>query len=153
MMFWFDLQVLDIRPESETMLSEGTRVCAYWSERSRCLYPGYVRRGETSASSVCFSCVSSVSSTIYFIVFIHFICPFACTHKEAHFSSLAGGSSDEGKQGGVMVEFDDGDRGKISLPNIRLLPPGYQIHCKCLPSVYISSEFSLLCCTLLSTSR
>ncbi|KAE8283240.1 BAH and coiled-coil domain-containing protein 1 [Larimichthys crocea] len=76
--------VLDIRPESETMLSEGTRVCAYWSERSRCLYPGYVRRG---------------------------------------------GSSDEGKQGGVMVEFDDGDRGKISLPNIRLLPPGYQIHC------------------------
>ncbi|XP_042249839.1 BAH and coiled-coil domain-containing protein 1 isoform X3 [Thunnus maccoyii] len=76
--------VLDVRPESEAMLSEGTRVCAYWSERSRCLYPGYVRRG---------------------------------------------GSSDEGKQGGVMVEFDDGDRGKISLPNIRLLPPGYQIHC------------------------
>lgn len=28
-----------------------------------------------------------------------------------------------------MVEFDDGDRGKISLHNIRLLPPGYQIHC------------------------
>ncbi|XP_034046026.1 BAH and coiled-coil domain-containing protein 1 [Thalassophryne amazonica] len=76
--------VLDVRPETEAVLSEGTRVCAYWSERSRCLYPGYVRRG---------------------------------------------GSSDEGKQGGVMVEFDDGDRGKISLPNIRLLPPGYQIHC------------------------
>ncbi|KAM6904955.1 BAH and coiled-coil domain-containing protein 1 isoform 3-T3 [Xenentodon cancila] len=76
--------VLDIRPESEAMLSEGTRVCAYWSERSRCLYPGYVHRG---------------------------------------------GSCDEGKRGGVMVEFDDGDRGKISLPNIRLLPPGYQIHC------------------------
>ncbi|XP_041828002.1 BAH and coiled-coil domain-containing protein 1 isoform X3 [Melanotaenia boesemani] len=76
--------VLDIRPESEAMLGEGTRVCAYWSERSRCLYPGYVRRG---------------------------------------------GSSDEGKQGGVMVEFDDGDRGKISLQNIRLLPPGYQISC------------------------
>uniref|UniRef100_A0A096LRC2 BAH domain and coiled-coil containing 1a n=1 Tax=Poecilia formosa TaxID=48698 RepID=A0A096LRC2_POEFO len=75
--------VLDIRPESEAVLSDGTRVCAYWSERSRCLYPGYVRRG---------------------------------------------GSVDEGKPG-VMVEFDDGDRGKISLPNIRLLPPGYQIQC------------------------
>lgn len=49
--------------------------------------------------------------------------------------SLAGGSSDEGKQGGVMVEFDDGDRGKISLPNIRLLPPGYQIHCEYLLSI------------------
>lgn len=43
---------------------------------------------------------------------------------------LSGGSSEEGKQVGVMVEFDDGDRGKISLPNIRLLPPGYQIQCK-----------------------
>lgn len=72
--------VLDVRPESEAVLTEGTRVCAYWSERSRCLYPGYVRRG----------------------------------------------GSDEAKPG-VMVEFDDGDRGKISLQNIRLLPPGYQI--------------------------
>nr|XP_054596062.1 BAH and coiled-coil domain-containing protein 1 isoform X2 [Nothobranchius furzeri] len=77
--------VLDICPESDTMLSEGTRVCAYWSKRSRCLYPGYVRRD---------------------------------------------GLSDDGKPGGVMVEFDDGDRGKIFLPNIRLLPPAYQIFCK-----------------------
>ncbi len=59
------------------------------------------------------------------------ICKFSCTPEKMHFS-LAGGSSDERKPGGVMVEFDDGDRGKISLPNIRLLPPGYQIHCGCL---------------------
>ncbi|KAJ7989813.1 hypothetical protein DPEC_G00308390 [Dallia pectoralis] len=77
--------VLDVAPETVSMLTEGTRVCAYWSERSRCLYPGNVRRV---------------------------------------------GSGEERKQGGgVMVEFDDGDRGRISLPNIRLLPPGYQIHC------------------------
>ncbi|XP_035381356.1 BAH and coiled-coil domain-containing protein 1 isoform X1 [Electrophorus electricus] len=76
--------VLDVRPETEAVLTEATRVCAYWSERSRCLYPGYVRRG---------------------------------------------GTSDEGKPGTVMVEFDDGDRGRISLHNIRLLPPGYQVHC------------------------
>ncbi|TSK87567.1 BAH and coiled-coil domain-containing protein 1 [Bagarius yarrelli] len=76
-------QVLDVRPESDAVLAEGIRVCAYWSERSRCLYPGYVRRG---------------------------------------------GSNYECKPGGVMVEFDDGDRGWISLRNIRLLPPGYQIH-------------------------
>uniref|UniRef100_A0A674DYN6 BAH domain and coiled-coil containing 1a n=1 Tax=Salmo trutta TaxID=8032 RepID=A0A674DYN6_SALTR len=76
--------VLDVRPETESVLAEGTRVCAYWSERSRCLYPGNIRQG---------------------------------------------GSGEEGKQGGVMVEFDDGDRGRISLLNIRLLPPGYQIHC------------------------
>lgn len=36
-----------------------------------------------------------------------------------------------------MVEFDDGDRGKISLHNIRLLPPGYQIRCGCRLSFFI----------------
>ncbi|KAI1884389.1 hypothetical protein AGOR_G00225900 [Albula goreensis] len=76
--------VLDVRPETEAVLTAGTRVCAYWSERSRCLYPGYVRKG---------------------------------------------GANEEGKEGSVMVEFDDGDRGWISLPNIRLLPPDYQIRC------------------------
>lgn len=53
----------------------------------------------------------------------------AKTTLKAHFYPT-GVSSDDGKPGGVMVEFDDGDRGKISLPNIRLLPPGYQIHCE-----------------------
>lgn len=62
-MFWSGLQVLDVRPESETMLSEGTRVCAYWSERSRCLYPGYVSRGKISA---CFF-VYAVNQTMHFI--------------------------------------------------------------------------------------
>ncbi|MEQ2217124.1 hypothetical protein XENOCAPTIV_022285 [Xenoophorus captivus] len=38
-------KVLDVRPQTEAILTEGTRVCAYWSERSRCLYPGYVHRG------------------------------------------------------------------------------------------------------------
>ncbi|CAM9280771.1 unnamed protein product, partial [Lampetra planeri] len=71
--------VLDVRPESLAMLSEGTRVCAYWSERSRCLYPGYVRRSS---------------------------------------------SSDDAKQG-VMVEFDDGDRGKIFSP--KHSPPATRI--------------------------
>ncbi|XP_039991206.1 BAH and coiled-coil domain-containing protein 1 [Xiphias gladius] len=76
--------VLDVRPQTEAILTPGTRVCAYWSERSRCLYPGYVHRG---------------------------------------------GPGEAEKEGSVMVEFDDGDRGRISLANIRLLPPGYQIRC------------------------
>uniref|UniRef100_H2LF47 BAH domain and coiled-coil containing 1 n=1 Tax=Oryzias latipes TaxID=8090 RepID=H2LF47_ORYLA len=76
--------VLDVRPQTEAILTSGTRVCAYWSERSRCLYPGYVQQG---------------------------------------------GPGEEEKEGSVMVEFDDGDRGRISLVNIRLLPPGYQIRC------------------------
>ncbi|XP_029555139.1 BAH and coiled-coil domain-containing protein 1 [Salmo trutta] len=75
--------VLDVRPQTEAILTAGTRVCAYWSERSRCLYPGNVHRGVPG----------------------------------------------EEEKGSVMVEFDDGDRGRISLPNIRLLPRGYQIHC------------------------
>uniref|UniRef100_A0A3Q4HZZ7 BAH domain-containing protein n=1 Tax=Neolamprologus brichardi TaxID=32507 RepID=A0A3Q4HZZ7_NEOBR len=76
--------VLDVRPQTEAILTAGTRVCAYWSERSRCLYPGYVHRGELHMPE---------------------------------------------KDGSVMVEFDDGDRGRISLVNIRLLPPRYQIRC------------------------
>lgn len=151
-MFWSGLQVLDVRPESEAMLSEGTRVCAYWSERSRCLYPGYVRRGESSPLSV--------SAFRFFLCF--FNCLFNDTLKDSVMClchswgsinlSLAGGSSDEGKQGGVMVEFDDGDRGKISLPNIRLLPPGYQIYCGCLLSVLLEM-FPFWCCILLTASN
>ncbi|KAG7506255.1 BAH and coiled-coil domain-containing 1 [Solea senegalensis] len=76
--------VLDVRPQNEAILTAGTRVCAYWTERSRCLYPGYVHRG---------------------------------------------GPAEAEKEGSVMVEFDDGDRGRISLASIRLLPPGYQICC------------------------
>lgn len=46
------LQVLDVRPQNEAILTTGTRVCAYWSERSRCLYPGYVHRGEHRTTGV-----------------------------------------------------------------------------------------------------
>ncbi|KAL4687451.1 hypothetical protein H8959_019579 [Pygathrix nigripes] len=37
--------VLDVRPQSSRYLPPGTRVCAYWSQKSRCLYPGNVVRG------------------------------------------------------------------------------------------------------------
>lgn len=102
-----------MRPQTEAILTAGTRVCAYWSERSRCLYPGYVHRGEQDApiTSVCTHGVDAVTAT-------HAPC------------SNLGGPGEEEKEGSVMVEFDDGDRGRISLANIRLLPPGYQIHCE-----------------------
>ncbi|XP_036124568.1 BAH and coiled-coil domain-containing protein 1 [Molossus molossus] len=40
--------VLDVRPQSSRYLPPGTRVCAYWSQKSRCLYPGSVVRGNSS---------------------------------------------------------------------------------------------------------
>ncbi|XP_072795924.1 BAH and coiled-coil domain-containing protein 1 isoform X1 [Vicugna pacos] len=40
--------VLDVRPQSSRYLPPGTRVCAYWSQKSRCLYPGNVVRGTSS---------------------------------------------------------------------------------------------------------
>ncbi|XP_064378901.1 BAH and coiled-coil domain-containing protein 1 isoform X2 [Dromaius novaehollandiae] len=40
--------VLDVRPPSRRCLPPGTRVCAYWSQKSRCLYPGNVVRGSSS---------------------------------------------------------------------------------------------------------
>lgn len=52
------------------MLAEGTRVCAYWSERSRCLYPGYVRRGEASVTENCI-CISSAFITADRVNFYH----------------------------------------------------------------------------------
>lgn len=66
------LQVLDVRPESEGVLAEGTRVCAYWSERSRCLYPGYVRRGELVSSSSYITRVFSVIAAVENLSFSFF---------------------------------------------------------------------------------
>lgn len=131
-MFLCAYQVLDVRPETEAVLTEETRVCAYWSERSRCLYPGYVRRGEKSGISL--NCI--IMGLPIFVILCLCTCLSCYGLPEVmefcvfmFHALLIGGSNDECKPGGVMVEFDDGDRGWISLRNIRLLPPGYQIHC------------------------
>lgn len=39
-------------------------MCAYWSERSRCLYPGYVRRGELLQMLQVFSSVTVLFGVI-----------------------------------------------------------------------------------------
>ncbi|KAG8446493.1 hypothetical protein GDO86_014085 [Hymenochirus boettgeri] len=88
--------VVDVRPQSSRCLPHGTRVCAYWSQKSRCLYPGNVVRGS---------------------------------------------SSDEGESESVTVAFDDGDRGRIALNNIRLLPPDFTIQCtEPSPALLLSAE-------------
>lgn len=123
--------MLDVRPQTEVILTEGTRVCAYWSERSRCLYPGYVHRGE----------LHQQTTTLYFHT-------LNLSWKLIPLCHISGGPGEEEKEGSVMVEFDDGDRGRISLSNIRLLPPGYQIRCKygwtinIESSVFIGTKFS-----------
>ncbi|XP_068119288.1 BAH and coiled-coil domain-containing protein 1 isoform X2 [Hyperolius riggenbachi] len=88
--------VIDVRPQSTRCLPHGTRVCAYWSQKSRCLYPGNVVRGS---------------------------------------------SSDEAESDSVTVAFDDGDRGRITLNNIRLLPPDFTIQCtEPSPALLLSAE-------------
>ncbi|CAH2291536.1 BAH and coiled-coil domain-containing 1 isoform X1 [Pelobates cultripes] len=88
--------VVDVRPQSTRCLPHGTRVCAYWSQKSRCLYPGNVVRGS---------------------------------------------SGDEGESDSVTVAFDDGDRGRITLNNIRLLPPDFTIQCtEPAPALLLSAE-------------
>jgi hypothetical protein len=67
--------IREYRPIKLNQLIEGTRVCAYWSNRARCLYPGRVTK-------------------------------------------LLPGDL-------VLVEFDDGDKGRIALNDIRLLPETY----------------------------
>lgn len=92
---------------------------------------------------LCMLCIFNYALYCMCITSLNCICPFMLRKCIV---LLAGGSSDEGKQVGVMVEFDDGDRGKISLPNIRLLPPGYQIHCGCLLSVKLGTFPFILPC-------
>ncbi|XP_048411390.2 BAH and coiled-coil domain-containing protein 1 isoform X3 [Stegostoma tigrinum] len=81
--------VLDVRPASTQLLPPSTRVCAYWSQKSRCLYPGTIVQTGSSSEE----------------------------------------EEEEDGDDFVTVEFDDGDVGRISLSNIRLLPPDYKIQC------------------------
>ncbi|XP_033120870.1 trinucleotide repeat-containing gene 18 protein-like, partial [Anneissia japonica] len=37
--------ILDVKPKSVRYLPEGSRICAYWSQQYRCLYPGTVVKG------------------------------------------------------------------------------------------------------------
>lgn len=38
--FLFISQIVEVRPSSTKELPPGTRLCAVWSEKYRCLYPG-----------------------------------------------------------------------------------------------------------------
>ncbi|XP_076275170.1 BAH domain and coiled-coil containing protein winged eye isoform X2 [Rhynchophorus ferrugineus] len=75
--------IVEVAPKSTEELPVGTRLCAYWSQQYRCLYPGSAAEPGTPDP-----------------------------HLDGKF---------------VSVEFDDGDSGKISLQDIRLLPPNYPI--------------------------
>lgn len=43
------VQIIDVKPPSVRYLPEGTRIAAYWSQQYRCLYPGTVVNGTTTA--------------------------------------------------------------------------------------------------------
>lgn len=40
-------QILDVTPSSRSQLVEGVRVCAYWSQKFTCLYPGTISKPST----------------------------------------------------------------------------------------------------------
>lgn len=115
-------QVLDVRPQSRRSLPPGTRVCAYWSQKSRCLYPGNVVRGEggTGGGRRGWGAVGGDGG-----------CRGPLPHPNSP-PRAAGSSSDEEEDDpeAVMVEFDDGDTGHIAVSNIRLLPPDFKIQCE-----------------------
>lgn len=87
---------MEIAPTSSDEVPPSTRLCAYWSQQYRCLYPG------TAASS---------------------------TSPEYDANSKY-----------IVVEFDDGDSGRIALEDIRLLMSDYPIVGKCVPG------FTSNCC-------
>lgn len=55
-------QVVDVKPQSTRCLPQGTRVCAYWSQKSRCLYPGNVVRGTTPPKRVAYESLSCTNN-------------------------------------------------------------------------------------------
>lgn len=88
MINFFFLKILEVAPTSASEVPPTTRLCAYWSQQYRCLYPG------TAASS---------------------------TTPE---------SDPDPKY--IVVEFDDGDSGRIAIEDIRLLLSEYPIVGECI---------------------
>ncbi|CAH1110628.1 unnamed protein product [Psylliodes chrysocephalus] len=75
--------IVEVSPQNVSELLVGTRVCAYWSQQYRCLYPGSIAEPTSPDSEL-----------------------------DNKF---------------VLVEFDDGDSGRIDLKDIRLLPSDYPV--------------------------
>ncbi|CAB3363977.1 Hypothetical predicted protein [Cloeon dipterum] len=75
--------IREVQPSKTEQLPPGTRICAYWSQQSRCLYPGTVAEPSSPDPNLD-------------------ICS-------------------------VNVEFDDGDSGRITLEDIRMLPADFPI--------------------------
>lgn len=74
------IQIREVSPRSIKEVLPGTRLCAYWSDKFFCLYPGI------SAEPI---------------------------------------NTEQSKDDEVIVEFDDGDSGRINLKEIRFLMPEY----------------------------
>lgn len=79
----FRFQILEVAPSSTADIPPGTRICAYWSQQYRCLYPGTV----------------AISTTP------------DCEADDKY----------------AVVEFDDGDSGRIALEDIRFLTCDYPV--------------------------
>lgn len=74
---------MEVAPTSADEIPPGTRMCAYWSQQYRCLYPGTV---------------AASSSPEY-----------------------------EPNPKYTVVEFDDGDSGRIAIEDIRFLTNDYPV--------------------------
>lgn len=76
-------QILEVGPKSADEVPPGTRLCAYWSQQYRCLYPGTV--------------------------------------------AMAASPDYEPDTKYAIVEFDDGDSGRIAIQDIRFLTSDYPV--------------------------
>lgn len=51
-MLFFWTQILEVAPKTVEDVPVGTRLCAYWSQQYRCLYPGRAIESESSDDGV-----------------------------------------------------------------------------------------------------
>lgn len=95
---------MEVAPNSAEEIPAGTRLCAYWSQQYRCLYPG----------------------------------------------TVAASSSPEYEQNPkyAVVEFDDGDSGRIAIEDIRFLTSDYPVVGECI-NIFFTDNYKINILTIL----
>lgn len=116
-------KLLEVCPLGLSQLQVGTRVCGYWSRKSRCLYPGFVSNIHPATPLPPNASTNLINLTnVSILLAMTYVLTSSVTAVFCHSGHRSVAREDE-----IDVEFDDGDSGRIPVSQIRLLPPDYPV--------------------------